>query len=179
MFFFFLGHCNSTFCLSGKASKALSAFLSSPSVACTLGAPLSYLPYATLNYPICCMYPFLFPSQPHPSLPCPTLPCSALLCNMLYHIQPCHALSSATLPYSAECNRTLMPLLKALYVILQCVMCNNNMERIFTSNVCIVVVPSHEGRNFKVHLTFPFTALKKIEVFSYFWLVETSVGTFF
>lgn len=98
--YFFLGHCNSTFCMS--KGKALSAFLSSPVVACTLSAPLSYQPYVTLNYHTFHMYPFLFPSQPHPSLPCPTLLCPTLLCNIPYP-----ALSSATLPYSAMCNLTL------------------------------------------------------------------------
>ena len=87
----FLGHCNTThtYCLS--EGKALSAFLSSPVVACTLAAPQSYQPYATLNYPICLYVPFPVPFSTPPfttlsyiALPYPTLQKGSLLGTILF-----------------------------------------------------------------------------------------------
>lgn len=135
---------------------------------------LSYQPYPTLTYPTCPTYPILCPSQPHPSLPCPTVPCPTLLCNVPYP-----ALSWTTLPYSALCYLTLhCPIsklfCKAISWYTLCMMLYSVIRRIFTSNVCTLVVPSHEGKSFQVHLAFPFATLKKIKVFSYFWRLETN-----
>lgn len=187
---FFLVICNSTLCM--VEDKVLSAFLS---IILLLHAPclqleiclylkknkdfyfFFYCPHL-INHvllwnslPVLCSLSCYIvnptPVLQYPAIPPPN-PRSVIPCLRL----PCLTVASVTSLYSAAQQALI---LKHFFVILLCVMLCNTIKRIFASNVCILVVPSHEGKNFQVHLAFPFTTLKKIEVFSYLWWLETNV----